>query len=142
MRLEDNLFFAVVGAGSDPHFTARRPLAAQGNGAGSQFRGNRNIKLQAAGDRQLIALQAKRQEARAVFFILGGDQGDFTQQATHKFAQLAVSLRRALRQAGVGHHQRNFTAVQGRNHVRPQFGFHHNHQLRAHGIEETVHGAG
>ena len=32
--------------------------------------------------------------------------------------------------------------MQGGNHVRPQFSFHHDHQFRANGIKETIHGAG
>ncbi len=32
--------------------------------------------------------------------------------------------------------------MQGGNHIRPQLGFHHDHQFRANGFQETVHGAG
>ncbi len=74
MRLQDDLFFTVVSAGGYPHFTVRRPLATQGNGAGRQFRGDGNIEFQAAGHRQLVTFKAEREEAVAVLFILRGDK--------------------------------------------------------------------
>ena len=66
----------------------RRPLAAQGDYASRQLWRDRNIKLQAAGDRQLIAFQAKSDKAAGVF-ILRGDKGNAAQQPTHKFPSLA-----------------------------------------------------
>ena len=91
---------------------------------------------------QLIALQAQGDKTVRVFFILRGDKRDTAQQPTHKFAQLGVALCRALGQAGVGNDQRNFTLMQGRDHIRPQLGLHHNNQLGLDGVEEAVHGAG
>ncbi|MNT12416.1 hypothetical protein D3C72_1473410 [compost metagenome] len=142
MRLQDNLFFAVVSTGGNPDLAAWSPLAAQRDGAGSEFWRDGNIKFQTAGDGELVALQSQRDESRAVFFVLGGNQRNFRQQATHKTAQFAIPFSRTFRQARVGDNQRNFTGMQSGNHIRPQFGFHHDHQLRAHGVKETVHGTG
>lgn len=89
MRLQDNLFFTVVGAGGDPDFAVRRPLAAEGNCARGQLWRHGNIKFEAAGDRQLVALQAQSQKAIAVFFILRRNQRDATEQPTHKFPSFA-----------------------------------------------------
>ena len=85
-----------MSTGRYPDLATRSPLAAQRDGAGGQFRGNGNIEFQAAGHGKLVALQAQRDKACRVFFVLRGNQRDFAQQAAHKFAQLAVAFRRAL----------------------------------------------
>ena len=85
-----------MGTGRNPDLTTRGPLAAKRDGAGGEFRGNRNIKFQATRHRKLVAFEAQRDKACRIFFILRGNQGDFAQQAAHKFTQLAVTFRRAL----------------------------------------------
>ena len=142
MSLKNNGLFAVMGAGGNPDLATRRPLTTQRHRTGGEFRGDGNIELQATRDRKLVALQAEGDKARGIFFVLRGDQRNFAEQATHKFTQLAVPFRRAFRQTRVGDNQRNFTGMQGGNHIRPQFSFHDDHQFRANGIQETVHGAG
>ena len=96
MSLQDDLFFTVMGAGRNPDLTTRRPLATQRDRAGGEFRGNGNIKLQAARYRKLVAFEAQRDKACRIFFILRGNQRNFAEQAAHKFTQLAVTFRRAL----------------------------------------------
>ena len=96
MHLQDDLFFAIMGTGCNPDLTTRGPLATQRDRAGGEFRGNRNIKFQAARYRKLVAFQAQRDKACGIFFILRGNQGDFAQETAHKFTQLAVAFRRAL----------------------------------------------
>ena len=74
MRLQDDLFFAVVSAGGNPDLAVWRPLAAQRNRAGRQLRGDGDIEFQTSGDRQLVALQSESKEAVAILFILRGDK--------------------------------------------------------------------
>lgn len=70
MRLQDDLFFAIMGTGCNPDLTTRGPLATQRDRAGGEFRGNRNIKFQAARYRKLVAFQAQRDKACGIFFVL------------------------------------------------------------------------
>ena len=142
MRLEDNLLFAIVGAGGNPDFAVRRPLPTQRHRARRQLWRNGDIEFQAAGDRQLIALQSQREEAVAIFFILRGDKRNTAQQAAHKAAQFGIAFGGTFGQAGVGNHQRDLTLMQRGHHVRPQLGLHDDHQLRLNGVQEAVHGAG
>jgi hypothetical protein len=114
----------------------------RGNRACGQLWRHGNIKFEAAGDRQLVALQAQSQKAIAVFFILRRNQRDATEQPTHKFPQFGVAFGGTFRQTGVGDDQRDFTFVQRGDHIRPQLGFHHDNQLRLHRVEEAVHCAG
>ncbi len=135
-------FFTVMGAGSDPHRAARRPLATQRNGAGGQFRGDGDIELQAAGYGQLRALQAQFDKPIAVFLVLCGDQRNAAQHIAHEPANFLIAGGGAGRQARIGDHQGDLPLMQRVNQVRPQLGFHDDHQLGIHLVEEAVHGTG
>ena len=96
MSLQNDLFFAIMSTGGNPDLTTRGPLATQRDRTGGEFRGNGNIKFQAARYRKLVAFQAQRDKACRILFVLRGNQRNFAQQAAHKFTQLAVTFRRAL----------------------------------------------
>ena len=142
MRLEDDLFFTVVGAGGNPDLAVWCPLPTQRHRPGRQLWRDGDIEFQAAGDRQLVALQPQREEAVTIFFILRGDKRNAAQQAAHKAAQFGIAFGGTFGQARVGDHQRDLTLMQRGHHIRPQLGFHNDNQLRLNGIQEAVHGAG